>query len=193
MSHSGKECGWRWIPGESPTQVFGGSPKNSHGEDLGNPLFYSHHGNVDRMWNVWKTEKRKRGHRQRASLQPWLEVDPAASLVPGATAMAAKYPVVKSSSQNGEPVKVGAGPLAITVAQPKGSARDEILVLEEMEIGMPTFNVFINLPEANESTTVACAEYVGSFNNIPHFMPRMTESSTRTPASPSRRTSRSWA
>ncbi|EFJ32200.1 hypothetical protein SELMODRAFT_230787 [Selaginella moellendorffii] len=196
--------------------------RKPNGEDLGNfysagkdPLFYSHHANVDRMWDVWRslgnhdftdadylnTEflffDENQDLYEYASMpqdKVWIDyrplplaktafAQPVASLVPGATAMAAEYPLVRSSSQNAEPVKVGAGPLTVTVAQPKGSASDELLVLEEMVIGMQNntnFNVFINLPEANESTTLSCAEYVGSFYNIPHFMPGMTESSTRT-------------
>ncbi|GMN50851.1 hypothetical protein TIFTF001_020007 [Ficus carica] len=44
--------------------IWGGSERNRepNGEDMGNfysagrdPLFYCHHANVDRMWNLWKT------------------------------------------------------------------------------------------------------------------------------------------
>ncbi|KAG6398112.1 hypothetical protein SASPL_139564 [Salvia splendens] len=41
--------------------VWTGNPNNSNREDMGNfysagrdPLFYSHHANVDRMWTIWK-------------------------------------------------------------------------------------------------------------------------------------------
>ncbi|XP_047962210.1 polyphenol oxidase I, chloroplastic-like [Salvia hispanica] len=49
--------------GGSHTAVHGwvGDPRNKFGEDMGNfysagrdPLFYSHHANVDRMWALWK-------------------------------------------------------------------------------------------------------------------------------------------
>lgn len=49
--------------------IWGGNPNNPNNEDLGHfyssgrdPLFYSLHANVDRMWNIWKTlpgDKRK--------------------------------------------------------------------------------------------------------------------------------------
>ncbi|GLJ28487.1 hypothetical protein SUGI_0560420 [Cryptomeria japonica] len=42
--------------------LWGGSPGNPHREDIGSlysagkdPLFYSHHSNVDRMWFIWNT------------------------------------------------------------------------------------------------------------------------------------------
>ncbi|CAN0843729.1 Polyphenol oxidase latent form, chloroplastic [Linum grandiflorum] len=45
----------------NPAHIWVGDNTRSLGEDMGNfyssgrdPLFYVHHGNVDRMWNVWK-------------------------------------------------------------------------------------------------------------------------------------------
>lgn len=42
--------------------IWTGDPNQIHGEDMGrfysagrDPIFYSHHANVDRMWNIWKT------------------------------------------------------------------------------------------------------------------------------------------
>ncbi|KAL1817960.1 hypothetical protein DCAR_0522457 [Daucus carota subsp. sativus] len=42
--------------------IWTGDPEQKYGEDMGrffsagrDPLFYSHHANVDRMWNIWKT------------------------------------------------------------------------------------------------------------------------------------------
>ncbi|CAH9103993.1 unnamed protein product [Cuscuta europaea] len=46
-----------------------GNRENTYREDMGNfysaandPLFYCHHGNVDRMWSIWKTLPGKRRH-----------------------------------------------------------------------------------------------------------------------------------
>lgn len=42
--------------------IWTGDPNQPNGEDMGrfysagrDPIFYSHHANVDRMWNIWKT------------------------------------------------------------------------------------------------------------------------------------------
>ncbi|KQK10135.1 polyphenol oxidase I, chloroplastic [Brachypodium distachyon] len=44
-----------------PVHIWCGDPNQPAGEDMGNfysagrdPLFYAHHGNIDRMWSVWK-------------------------------------------------------------------------------------------------------------------------------------------
>ncbi|EXB82809.1 Polyphenol oxidase [Morus notabilis] len=44
-----------------PLHIICGNENNKNGEDMGNfysagrdPLFYCHHGNVDRMWSLWK-------------------------------------------------------------------------------------------------------------------------------------------
>ncbi|CAI0421493.1 unnamed protein product [Linum tenue] len=46
----------------NPAHIWVGDSSRALGEDMGNfyssgrdPLFYVHHGNVDRLWNVWKT------------------------------------------------------------------------------------------------------------------------------------------
>ncbi|MBA0748319.1 hypothetical protein Gogos_005158 [Gossypium gossypioides] len=48
---------------------FVGAKNPPYNEDMGNfysagrdPLFYAHHGNVDRMWNIWKTLPGKKRH-----------------------------------------------------------------------------------------------------------------------------------
>ena len=55
------------------TAVHGwtGNPNNPYGQDMGNfassgfdPIFYSHHSNVDRLWDVWRSLPSKRGERQ---------------------------------------------------------------------------------------------------------------------------------
>ncbi|KAJ1272442.1 hypothetical protein BS78_06G202000 [Paspalum vaginatum] len=44
----------------NPVHFWSGDPRQPNGEDMGNfysaardPLFFAHHGNVDRMWSVW--------------------------------------------------------------------------------------------------------------------------------------------
>ena len=69
-------------------------------------------------------------------------------------------------------------------AQAKGITEaqvEEVLVLEDVTVpsGTNTYlAVFINLPNANKSTTLDCAEYVGSYANLPHMgmsMDRVTD------------------
>ncbi|KAL6651412.1 hypothetical protein ACP70R_010337 [Stipagrostis hirtigluma subsp. patula] len=45
----------------NPVHVWTGDPRQPNGEDMGNfysaardPIFFAHHGNIDRMWNVWR-------------------------------------------------------------------------------------------------------------------------------------------
>ena len=45
----------------TPIHIWCGDTRTQNGEDMGHfysagrdPLFYSHHANVDRMWNIWK-------------------------------------------------------------------------------------------------------------------------------------------
>ncbi|KAL6651411.1 hypothetical protein ACP70R_010336 [Stipagrostis hirtigluma subsp. patula] len=44
-----------------PVHVWTGDPRRPNGEDMGNfysaardPIFFAHHGNIDRLWNVWR-------------------------------------------------------------------------------------------------------------------------------------------
>jgi len=62
----------------TPVHVWTGDPRQPHREDLGvfysagrDPLFYAHHANVDRMWNIWKTLPR--GKRRDFTDKDWLE------------------------------------------------------------------------------------------------------------------------
>ncbi|KAA8540490.1 hypothetical protein F0562_024591 [Nyssa sinensis] len=50
----------------TPVHIWTGDPDQTNNEDMGNfysagrdPVFYSHHSNVDRMWTVWKTLGKK--------------------------------------------------------------------------------------------------------------------------------------
>ncbi|EFJ08150.1 hypothetical protein SELMODRAFT_132508 [Selaginella moellendorffii] len=197
--------------------IFGGSPYQPNFEDMGNfysagrdPLFYSHHGNVDRMWDVWRSlgnkdftdsdylnteflffdenqdlvrvkvkdslnsEKMlKYKYQAMPDDKSWTAYEPKPLKQTPWSGSSYEYRLVKASAENPKALEVGVEPVTITVDQPKGSACDEILVLEGMEINMQSpisFNAFINLPEANKNTRVSCAEYVGTYSNVPHFM-----------------------
>ncbi|KAL5575481.1 hypothetical protein UlMin_017180 [Ulmus minor] len=59
-----------------PVHVWTGDNTQPNGEDMGNfysagrdPIFYAHHSNVDRMWNIWKTLG---GRRQDITDPDWL-------------------------------------------------------------------------------------------------------------------------
>ncbi|XP_014509894.2 polyphenol oxidase, chloroplastic-like, partial [Vigna radiata var. radiata] len=62
----------------TPVHLWSGDKRQPHRENLGifyaagrDPLFYAHHGNVDRMWNIWKTIP---GGKRRDFTKPdWLE------------------------------------------------------------------------------------------------------------------------
>lgn len=50
-----------------PVHIWTGNPANPNVEDMGNfysaardPIFYAHHGNIDRLWTVWKNLGGKR-------------------------------------------------------------------------------------------------------------------------------------
>ncbi|GMN50856.1 hypothetical protein TIFTF001_020011 [Ficus carica] len=60
-----------------PVHVWTGDNTQPYGEDMGNfysagrdPIFYAHHSNIDRMWNVWKTLG---GRRQDFNDRDWLD------------------------------------------------------------------------------------------------------------------------
>ncbi|KAI5060167.1 hypothetical protein GOP47_0024587 [Adiantum capillus-veneris] len=59
---------------------------------------------------------------------------------------------------------------------------EEVLVLEYVEVPRNVAThiaVFINLPQADATTPLSCAEYVGSFINIPHLVGEGMDMSSR--------------
>eukprot|EP00246_Nothoceros_aenigmaticus_P004927 TRINITY_DN16661_c0_g1_i1.p1 TRINITY_DN16661_c0_g1~~TRINITY_DN16661_c0_g1_i1.p1 ORF type:complete len:170 (+),score=16.48 TRINITY_DN16661_c0_g1_i1:66-512(+) len=50
--------------------------------------------------------------------------------------------------------------------------QEEVLVIQGVKVPcdrVSQFDVFLNLPDADESTPLSAAEYVGTFFNIPHI------------------------
>eukprot|EP01018_Ginkgo_biloba_P035242 Gb_05574 [translate_table: standard] len=73
----------------------------------------------------------------------------------------------------GSQTKLLEGPVRVRVKRPieKRNGLEEVLEIEGIQVKRSqasNFDIFINLPEADSSTSVACAEYAGSFVNVPH-------------------------
>lgn len=123
----------------------------------------------------------------------WLNYNPQ-PLSPTKAPSLDKLPVIGPADQNDAKTDVGKK-LASKAKRPSGPSQDlldskglraeeaeEVLVFEEVEVPRNTFihlAVFINLPEADDQTTLSSAEYVGSFYNVPHFMGEMEMSNAR--------------
>eukprot|EP01018_Ginkgo_biloba_P007268 Gb_17579 [translate_table: standard] len=106
---------------------------------------------------------------------PWLNARPVPlkkrlhSVVGGVPAPA----VAADIGEFGSEPKPLVGPLKVRVKRPieKRNDLEEVLVIEGIEVKRSqasNFDVFINLPEADLNTTLACAEYAGTFVNVPH-------------------------
>ncbi|XP_023763397.1 polyphenol oxidase, chloroplastic [Lactuca sativa] len=61
----------------NPVHIWAGEWKHNNGKNMGklysaarDPLFYAHHGNIDRMWSVWKTLG---GRRKDFTDKDWLD------------------------------------------------------------------------------------------------------------------------
>lgn len=219
--------------------VWTGNPNNPNDEDMGtlysagrDPIFFAHHGNIDRLWEVWKSLG---GRRKDLTSTDWLDAaflfyDENAQLVRvtikdalDTTKLAYKYqqvpnpwikavPKAKSSSTStalnfgpgGAPGPAMAGIkqkikeelrefkereskkldniITALVKRPKKvkaeDFEEEILLIEGVEI--PTeekvkFDVYINLPDADEKAGSETSEYAGSFFNVPHLGMKMGE------------------
>ncbi|KAL3632729.1 hypothetical protein CASFOL_025713 [Castilleja foliolosa] len=59
-----------------------GDPRQPTGEDMGNfysagrePIFFSHHANIDRLWSVYRDLRAKRGRPRQFKQREWLDAD----------------------------------------------------------------------------------------------------------------------
>eukprot|EP01018_Ginkgo_biloba_P007267 Gb_17578 [translate_table: standard] len=106
---------------------------------------------------------------------PWLNARPVplkrrlSSVVGGVPAPAKAEDIEEFGTQP----KTLVGPVRVRVKRPieKQNDLEEVLVIDGIQVRRSqasNFDVFINLPEADSSTSVACAEYAGTFVNVPH-------------------------
>ena len=214
--------------------AFVGKPANTYSEDMGNfysaghdPIFYSHHANVDRCWYIWDTlpDRRQELYSDtdfldssfvfydedsqlvqvsvkdcldtKAQLGITYEPSPGSQLyrdlvpkplgnVKGLVPKGkADLPIGVSKSKGQAPQKLDTSKtLSAVVNRPTGKAAfaaakgieeskvEEVLILEEVIVPSTASTylaVYINLPSATTSTTLNCAEYVGSYANLPHL------------------------
>eukprot|EP00249_Psilotum_nudum_P034335 c53283_g1_i1 orf=244-2115(-) len=212
-----------------------GDPNNPNDEDMGalysaarDPIFFAHHSNVDRLWDVWKSLGGRRKditdtdwldttflfYDENANLvrvkiadalstqnlaytyqkvdNPWIKAQPlsrkkaAASTAmnngPADSNVPAAYASIKEKIKEKiqefkerKSNKVD-GIVKALVKRPKkvkaADFEEEVLLIEGVEV--PTdqilkFDVFVNLPEADEKTSFDISEYAGTFYNLPHF------------------------
>lgn len=204
-----------------------GNPTQPLLEDMGvfttasrDPIFYAHHSNTDRLWDVWRNKLpggRRTDHSDADFLNAeFLFYDENANLVKvkagdalDSAKMGVSYEKVQadalwinyapqpastgnfaanatemgleeigsaapnsSSASSGDEIQLGKK-LSAVVRRPSGvkpAGLDEVLVIQGVEVNRDSFAqlvVFVNLPDANDTTKVSGAEYVGSFNIIP--------------------------
>lgn len=177
------------------------------------PVFFAHHGNIDRLWSVWlslspqhrnfvsptwrthawqfydensvwtqiqisdvlDTQNSLRYDYQPPSKKPiWTFTPRREPSIATAEAPTAEPPLVVASAPQG--IELGAAPVTQTVAIPKpleskisalsaDSAPEYVLHVEDIEVPgdrQAFFNVFLNLPGANASTSVEAANFVGT-------------------------------
>ncbi|KAI5076538.1 hypothetical protein GOP47_0008603 [Adiantum capillus-veneris] len=201
-----------------------GDPRATLRGDMGvfttaarDPIFYAHHTNVDRLWEVWKSipggrrtnpidkdfldaeflffdensnlvkvkvrdaldyeklgieyKKAHKGDNQ------WLNFEPLpvsqGSQVEYARMQGAKEMVpFDKQSLDSPKYELGLNFTAL-VQRPqseKGDDEEEVLCIQGLEVTQDTFvhlQVFLNLPQANASTPIVSAEYLGSTNLVP--------------------------
>nr|UUJ74937.1 polyphenol oxidase [Cephalotaxus hainanensis] len=127
---------------------------------------------------------------------PWINARPKKSktkvqtastfLTPPPSAMAAAR-VAEFGSKPRQLVR----PISARVKRPKKkrSAKEieeeteEVLVIQGIEVkrgSTAKFDVFINLPEADPDTVISCAEYAGTFANVPHHQHHHEQRSSKT-------------
>ncbi|KAJ7514804.1 hypothetical protein O6H91_23G059800 [Diphasiastrum complanatum] len=214
------------------------------GGDMGNfgtagrdPIFYSHHANVDRLWNVWKSLGGRRKditdpdwlnaefvfYDENATLikvkvgdavsteklrytyqnvpNPWIThissplsisiagTKPVSSNGVASPAAAEATSLLEEIEEFGEEVEGKFKQLAGSAFQSKvkrpvkdlfrtlkkqitDEELEEVLVIQGVEVPsdkISKFDVFINLPDANDKTSINIPEFAGTFVNVPHL------------------------
>ncbi|KAL0443692.1 UNVERIFIED_CONTAM: Polyphenol oxidase II, chloroplastic [Sesamum latifolium] len=148
--------------------VWVGNPNNTYGEDMGNfysagrdILFYCHHGNVDRMWSIWRTLKTD---------VPKDITDP--DFLNAAFLFYDENKAARACAQKAEglfPLTLKKITRVLVPKSAKGKA-DEVLVLENIETDATQyvkFDVFVN-DEDDNAKELDKAEYAGTFAQVPH-------------------------
>lgn len=222
--------------------VWAGDPRETYGENMGNfysagrdPLFYSHHANVDRMWTVWDSLPKRRKdlytdsdflnssfvfYNEKSELvqvyvkdcldtkkqlgvtyeaapgdKLWLQLEPkplskVKGLIPKGKDKVAEFGSALKGKKPQDLTKA-ANTLTSLVTRPtnlteyatsKGLSEadvEEVLILQDVQVPKTSAThlaVFINLPDADSTTSLDCAEYVGSYVNVPHIGMDMSNS-----------------
>ncbi|MCO5555015.1 hypothetical protein L7F22_008554 [Adiantum nelumboides] len=158
------------------------------------PIFYAHHSNVDRLWDVWRL-RLPSGSRQDHSDPNFLDTEflfydenanpvkikinyspkpvTYASALP--SALASGVPTIAATPANGTIDLDLASPHLTAIAWRPGtdkarpSKTEEVLIVQGLELTRDTFAsfvVFVNLPDAGPFTPTGSAKYVATFNIV---------------------------
>ncbi|KAL0320516.1 UNVERIFIED_CONTAM: Polyphenol oxidase I, chloroplastic [Sesamum radiatum] len=170
--------GAKYVVGTAPDPGPGSVERGSHmalhgwvgentptGEDMGNfystardPIFYSHHTNVDRLWTVWRG---LRGPKPKDFPDSdWLEAD---FLFYDENAQLVRVKVVDTLDNE------KMGPKKSRSKKDK-EKEEELLVIEGIEVDTAKFvkfDVFVN-DEDDKPDELDKAEYAGCYSQVPH-------------------------